>query len=103
MGNATNSGVHLTHLIGEIFNMTTKVRLHPLKLRHDGLEGQTTNYRGRRQNSRNCRIYHLHSWPLQLKLGFALLDRTSADGTYGGEERRERNGNVKVLKDPRDS
>ena len=29
-------------------------------------------------------------------------DRTNTNGTCCGEKRRERNGNVKVLKDPRD-
>ena len=45
----------------------------------------------------------LYSWPLRSKLGLTLLDRTNADGTHSGEERRERNGNVKVLKDQCDS
>ena len=46
-GNATKSGVHLTHLICEIVKTTTKVSLHLLKLRHDGLEGHTTSCEGR--------------------------------------------------------
>ena len=41
--------------------------------------------------------------PLRLKLGLAPLDRTNTYGTHDGEESRERNGNVKVLKDPCDS
>ena len=36
---------------------------------------------------------------LQLKLGLAPPNRTSADGTYGGEERRVRNGDMKVCED----
>ena len=42
-------------------------------------------------------------WPLRLKLSLTPPDRTSVDGTHDGEERRERNGNGKVLKDPCDS
>ena len=42
-------------------------------------------------------------WPLRLKLSLTPPDRTSVDGTHDGEERRERNGNGKVLKDPFDS
>ena len=37
MSDMTDLGVYLTHLIGEIVKMTTKVSLHLLKLRHDGL------------------------------------------------------------------
>ena len=40
--------------------------------------------------------------PLQLKLGLAPLDKTSTYGTHDDKKRKERNGNVKVLKDPRD-
>ena len=43
MSYGTDSGVHLTHLICEIVKTTTKVNLHLLRLRHDGLEGHTTN------------------------------------------------------------
>ena len=103
----TNSSVHLTHLICEIVKATTKVSLHPLKLRHGGLKGHTTSCGGRRSgkrwNSRSYRISRLHSWPLRSKLGLASPDKTNADGTHDGKERKERNGNVKVLKDPRDS
>ena len=48
-------------------------------------------------------IVCLHSWPHRLKLSLTPPDRTSSNGTYDGEKRRERNENVKVLKDPRDS
>jgi len=33
---ATNPGVHLTHLIGKKVKMTTKISTHELKLIHDG-------------------------------------------------------------------
>ena len=105
--NATNSGVHLTHLIYEIVKTTTKVSLHLLKLCQDGLEGYTTNCAGRRSrrrwNSRSYKISCLHSWLLRSKLGLAPPVRTSADGTHDGEERRERNGNGEMLKDSHDS
>ena len=95
VGNATGLGVHRTHLICEIVKTTTKVSLYLLKLHHDGLKGHTTNYGGRRSrgrgwNSRSCKIGHLHSWLLPLKLGLASLGKTNADGTRDGEERRER-------------
>ena len=106
-GNATYSGVHLTHLISEIVKTTTKVSLYSLKLLHDGLEGHTTSCRGRRSerrwNSRSYRIDRLHSWLLRSKLGLTLLDWIGTDGTHDDEERRKRNGNVKVLKDSCDS
>ena len=41
-GNVIDSGVYLTHLIGEIVKTSTKISLHPLKLRHDGLQGHTS-------------------------------------------------------------
>ena len=92
--NAAHSIVHVTHLINEIVKTTTKVSLHLLKLLHDGLEDHTTSRGGRRSgrgwNSRSCRIGHLHSWPLRLKLNLTLPDRISANGTYDGEERKER-------------
>ena len=104
---ATNSGVHLTHLICEIVKMTTKVNLHSLKLHHDGLQDHTTSCGGRRSrgrwNNKSCRICCLYSWPLWSKLGLAPPTKTSADGTHGGEERRGKNGNVKVCEDTRDS
>ena len=59
----TNTGVHLTHLIGK----RVKASIHALKLCHDGLQGHT-NYRKRRsKGGRSYRIYmigHLRSWPL---------------------------------------
>jgi len=106
--NATNSGVHLTHLICEIVKMS----FHPLQLLYDGIKSHTGcrgrrskggRSRGRRWNSRSCRIICLHSWPLQLKLGLALPNRTGIDSTLGGEERRGRNGNGEALKDLRDN
>ena len=107
-GNATDSGVHLTHLIYEI----VETSIHPLKLCHDSIKSHT-NFQGRRSrggksrrrrwNSRSCRIIHLHSWPFQSKLGLTLLNRTSADGTHDGEKRRERNRNGEVPKDLYDS
>ena len=42
-------------------------------------------------------------WLLRLKLSLTPSDRTSVDGTHGSEDRRERNRNGEVLKDPRDS
>ena len=107
-GNASYPSVHLTYLISEIVKTTTKVSLYPLKLCYDGLEGHTTSCGGRssrerRRNSRRCRICHLYSWPLHSKLGLASPNRTNADGTHGGEERRKRNRNGEVLKDPHDS
>ena len=107
-GNVACSGVHLTHLINEIVKTTTKVSLHPLKLLYDGLEGHTTNHGGRRSrrrgwNSRSCKIGCLYLWLLWSKLSLTLPDKTSADGTYDVEKRRQRNQNVKVLKDSRDS
>ena len=45
----------------------------------------------------------IDAWLLRLKLSLTPPDRTSVDGTHDGEERRERNGNGKVLKDPFDS
>ena len=42
----------------------------------------------------------IDAWLLRLKLSLTPSDRTSADRTHDGEERRERNGNRKVLKDP---
>ena len=47
--------------------------------------------------------WSLHSWPLRSKLGLASPNRTSTDGTHDGKERRERNRNGELLKDPRDS
>ena len=105
--NAAYSSVHLTYLITELVKTTTKVSLHPLKLLHNGLEGHTTSNRGRRSrkgwNSRSCRIGHLHLWLFRSKLSLTSLDRTSTDSTHDGEERKERKGNVKVLKDPHNS
>ena len=107
-GNATDLGVHRTHLICEIVKTTTKVSLHSLKLHHDGLKGHTTSCGGRRSwgrrwNSKSCKIGHLHLWLLQSKLSLTPLDKTSADGTHDGEKRRERNENVKVCEDTHDS
>ena len=104
----TTSGVHLTHLIGEIVKTTTKVSLHLLKLHHDGLESHTNNCRGRRSwgkgwNSRSYRIGCLHSWPLRSKLSLTPSNRTNVDGTHNGEKRRERDGNVKMCEDTHDS
>ena len=106
-GNAIDSGVHLTHLIGEI----VKRSIHPLQLRHDGIKSHTS-YQGRRSrggrsrrkrwNNRSCRIICLHTWPFWSKLGLAPLNKTSIDGTHGGEERRGRNGNVKMCEDTHD-
>ena len=45
----------------------------------------------------------IDAWLLRLKLSLTPPDRTNADGTHDGEERRERNENGKVLKDPCDS
>ena len=108
VGIATNSSVHLTHLICEIVKTTTKVNLHLLKLCHDGLEGHITSYGGRRSqgkgwNSKSYRINRLHSWPLRSKLGLTLPDWTSTDGTHNGEKKRERNRNEEVLKDLHES
>ena len=107
-GNATGVGVHLTHLIGEM----VKTSIHPLKLCHDGLQSHT-NYRRRRsrygrsreggRKNRSSRIVCLCLWPLQSKLGLALLNKTCNDGTHGGEERRVRNRNGEVSEDTRDS
>ena len=107
-GNATDSSVNLTHLICEIVKTTTKVSLHLPKLRHDGLEGHTTNRRSRRsrwkaQNNKSYRIDRLHLWPLWSKLGLTSPNRTSVDSTHDGEKRKERNRNGEVIKDPRDS
>ena len=107
MSNVSCFSVHLTHLINESVQTTTKVSMHPLKLLYDGLEGHTTSRGGRRKGRgwsyRSCRIDHLYSWPLQLKLTLTLPDRTNANGTHDGEKRRERNRNGEVLKDPCDS
>ena len=77
-----------------------------LKLRHDGLQGHVTS-RGRRskggRNSRSCRTNRLHTRPLQSKLSLTLSNRTSAEDTYNGVVRRNRNGDGKVAKDPCDS
>ena len=110
--NASYPSVHLTHLISEIVKMTTKISMHLLQLLHDGIKSDTSyrgrrsggrKSRGRRWNNKSCKIIRLHSWPLRLMLGLAPLNRTSAYGTCDGEERRERNVNVKVLKDPHNS
>ena len=100
----TDTSVHLTHLIGE------RVRLHALKLHHDGLQGHTSCQRrsrgGRSRRRRSYKIFvigRLRPWPLQSKLGLTSLNRTSTDGTHGGEIRRINNGDRDVVKDPRDS
>ena len=49
------------------------------------------------------RIGRFYSWPLQLKLSLTPSDRVDVDGTHDGEERRERNRNVKVCEDMHDS
>ena len=95
--NATDAGVHLTHLIGEIVKMS----IHPLKLGHYGLQGHISCRRRRSRggrswkggkNSSSSRIIRLHLWPLRSKLGLTLPNRTGADSTYGGEIKRVRNG-----------
>ena len=68
-GNATDSGVNLTHLICKIVKTSTKINLHLLKLRHDGHQGHT-NCRRRRirggrsleggRNSRSSKIIRLN-------------------------------------------
>ena len=98
----TDTGVHLTQLIRE----SVKASIHALKLCHDSLEGHITS-RGRRsgggRNSWNCKTNRLHTWILRSKLGLTLLNRTSIDGTHGGEVGRIRNGDGKMKKDPHDS
>ena len=112
MGDATNSGIYLTHLIGEIVKTTTIVSLHLLKLRYDGLQGhiscrrrRSRSGRSRRigRNNKSCSIIRLHTWLFQSKLGLALPNKTSVDGTHGGEVRRIQNRNGEVLEDTRDS
>ena len=93
MGNANDLGVHLTHL---------------LKLHHDGLEGHTNNCGGRRSqgkrwNSRSYKIGRLHLWPLRSKLSLTPSDKTNVNGTHDGEKSRERNWNVKMCENTRDS
>ena len=102
----TDTGVHLTHLISE----RVKASIHALKLHHDGLQGQTScqrRSRGRRSRRRRsykiCVIDRLRPWSLQSKLGLTSLNKTSTDGTHGGEIRRIKNGDRDVAKDPRDS
>ena len=102
----TDTGVHLTHLIGE----RVKVSIHVLKLRHNGLQGHPSCQRrsrgGRSQSGRSYKIYmigRLCLWPLQSKLGLTPPNGTDADGTLGGEMRRIRNGDGEVAKDSRDS
>ena len=42
-------------------------------------------------------------WPLRLKLGLTLSNKTDVDGTHCGEVGRIRNSDRKMAKDPRDS
>ena len=84
-GNATNSCVHLTHLICEKFVTS----IHPLKLCHDSIKSHTS-YRGRRsrgarswrkrRNSRSYRIIRLHSWLLWLKLVVPMMVKIGEKG-----------------------
>ena len=95
-------GVHLTQLITE----TIKASIHALKLRHNGLEGHTTNQRRRNKggrNSRGWRIGYLYLRPLQSKLGLTLPNRSCTDGTHEGVIGRIRNRDRKMAKDPHDS
>ena len=98
----TDTGVHLTQPISE----SVKVSIHAFKLCHDDLQGHITS-RGRRRrggwNNRSCRIGSFHTWLVQSKLSLTPPNKTGVDDTRGGVVRRNRNGNGKVAKDPRDN
>ena len=98
----TDMGVHLTQLISE----SVKVSIHAFKLCHDDLQGHVTS-RGRRRRggwtNKSCRIGSFHTWLVQSKLSLTPPNKTGVDDTRGGVVRRNRNGNGKVAKDPRDN
>ena len=48
-------------------------------------------------------ISRLRPWQLRSKLGLTSPNRTGVDGTYGGEIRRIKNGDRKIVKDPCDN
>jgi len=50
VSDATNPGVHLTHLIEKIVKTTTKISTHELKLIHDGGKRDLYFRRGRRRS-----------------------------------------------------
>ena len=93
---------HLTQLITE----SVKVSIYALKLGHDSLKGHSTTQRRRSGGGRNgegWRIRRLHPWPLWLKLSLAPSNRSCADGTHDIIERRIRNRNREMVKDPHNS
>ena len=84
---------------------SVKASIHALKLHHNGLESHTTRRRRKSEGGRNgggWRIRHLGPWPLQSKLGLALPNRSYTNGTHDSIERRTRNKDRKMVKDPRD-
>ena len=101
---ATDSSVHVTHLIRQMVKTTTKISTYVLKLLHDVSEKDICLKGGRRSRckgglrGRCCRgwIHHLHIWSLHSKLRCTLLDRLLAYGTHDMEERRRRNSGMHV-------
>ena len=105
---ATNLGVHLTHLIKKMVKMTTKISTHVLKLLHDAREidiyprGWRRGRWGKGSRGRGC-IRHLHMRPFCNKLCCTPPDRLLNYSTHDIQERRKRNSNVQVCEDARDS
>ena len=106
--NATDFGFHLTHLIGQMIQMTTKISMNVLKLLHDVSKGEICSKGGKRSRwgrgsrGRGC-IDRLHTRPLRSKLCYTLLNSLLANDTHDMEERRRRNGDVHVCEDMCDS
>ena len=100
--NTTDTGVHLTQLITEC----VKVSIHALKLCHDHLKSHTTHRRRRSKygwSGRCRRRDRLGPWPLQSKLGFALLNGHCVYGTHDREVCRLKIEDRRMAKNPRDS
>ena len=73
--------------------------IYALKLCHDGFQGHLTSRGGRSRRRTN----RLHTWLLRSKLGLTPSNRIGVDITHGGEIRRIKNGDRKIVKDPCDN
>ena len=90
VSDATNLGVHLTHLIRKMVKTPTKINTHKLKLIHDGSKRNLCSRRRRmsiwRRRSRSMgsiRQSRLHMWPFSGQLCITPPNRFLADGTHG--------------------
>ena len=106
---ATDSSVHLIHLIRQMVKTTIKISMHVLEQLHDASErdiyprGGRRGRWGRGSRGRGC-IRCLHMWPLPESCAALLqIDSLLINGTHDMEERKGRNGDVHLCEDACDS